>query len=108
MRIDMTAVASTLERPSYSFITLSFQWLFVRRVIAPEGVTTPAGTHCPYGSLVGTNAHGAHNDEMLEQIRNSDYADPCRRILASIDRPITLNELTSLIEMLEDMSDDLE
>ena len=48
---------------------------------------------------------------MLEQIRNSDNADLCKRILASIAivyQPITLKELTSLVEMLEDMSDDLE
>jgi NACHT domain/Heterokaryon incompatibility protein (HET) len=49
--------------------------------------------------------------QMLEQIRASDNADLCKRMLASIAivyRPITLNELTSLIEMLEDMADDPE
>ena len=48
---------------------------------------------------------------MIEQICNSDNADLCKRILAStaiVYRPITLKELTSLVEMLEDMSDDLE
>ena len=48
---------------------------------------------------------------MVEQIRNSDNADLCKRILASIAivyQPITLKELTSLVEILEDMSDDLE
>lgn len=50
-------------------------------------------------------------ERMLEQIRNSDNADLCKRMLASIAivyRPITLNELTSLIEMFEDTSDNLE
>jgi hypothetical protein len=50
-------------------------------------------------------------ERMVEQIRNSDNADICKRILASIAiiyQPITLKELTSLVEMLEDMSDDLE
>jgi len=50
-------------------------------------------------------------ERMVEQIRNSDNADLCKRILASIAivyQPITLKELTSLIEILEDMSDDLE
>lgn len=50
-------------------------------------------------------------DQMMEQICNSDNADLCKRILASIAtiyRPITLKELTSLVEMLEDMFDDLE
>jgi hypothetical protein len=47
----------------------------------------------------------------MEQIRNSDDADLCKRVLAltaTAYRPITLRELTSLIDMLEDMSDDLE
>jgi hypothetical protein len=50
-------------------------------------------------------------ERMLEQIRQSDSADLCKRILALIAivyRPITLNELAYLIEMLEDMSHDLE
>jgi hypothetical protein len=50
-------------------------------------------------------------ERMVEQICNSDNADICKRILASIAivyRPITLKELTSFIEILEDMSDDLE
>jgi hypothetical protein len=48
---------------------------------------------------------------MLEQIRASDNADLCKQILAAIAivyRPITLKELTSFINMLEDVSDDLE
>jgi hypothetical protein len=48
---------------------------------------------------------------MMAQICNSDNADICKRILAStaiVYRPITLKELTSLVEMPEDMSDDLE
>ena len=48
---------------------------------------------------------------MLEQIRNSDSANLCERIPASIAilyRPITLKELTSLVDMFEDVSDDLE
>jgi hypothetical protein len=48
---------------------------------------------------------------MMEQIRNSEDADLCKRILASIAivyQPITLKELTSLVEMLEDMADDPE
>ena len=48
---------------------------------------------------------------MVEQIRNSDNADLCKHILASIAivyRPITLKELTSLVKMLKNMSNDLE
>ena len=44
----------------------------------------------------------------VEQICNSDDADICKRILASIAivyQPITLEELTSLVEIPEDMSD---
>jgi hypothetical protein len=50
-------------------------------------------------------------ERMMEQICNSDNADLCKRVLASIAivyRPITLKELTSLVEKLEEMSDDLE
>ncbi|KAF2189151.1 WD40 repeat-like protein, partial [Zopfia rhizophila CBS 207.26] len=53
-------------------------------------------------------------ERMMEQICNSDDADDadlCKRILASIAivyRPITLEELTSLTEMLDDKADDLE
>jgi hypothetical protein len=49
-------------------------------------------------------------ERMMEQICNSDDADLCKGILALIAivyRPITLKELTSLVEMLEDMVDDL-
>ncbi|KAH8799655.1 hypothetical protein F5884DRAFT_112869 [Xylogone sp. PMI_703] len=50
-------------------------------------------------------------ERMMNQIRNSDYTDLCNRILASIAvvyRPVTLPELTSLIDELEDTSDDIE
>jgi hypothetical protein len=50
-------------------------------------------------------------ERMMQQISDSDNADLCKRILsliAIVYRPITLKELTSLVEMLEDMADDLE
>jgi hypothetical protein len=50
-------------------------------------------------------------ERMMEQIRHSDDAGLCKRVLALLAivyRPITLQELTSLVEMLEDMADDLE
>ncbi|KAF2473226.1 HET-domain-containing protein [Lindgomyces ingoldianus] len=50
-------------------------------------------------------------NRMLEHIRNSDDADLCKHILAliaTVYRPITLKELTSLIKGLEDMADDIE
>ena len=50
-------------------------------------------------------------ERMIKRIRNSDYADLCNRILASIAivyRPVTVTELTSLIDVHEDMSDDIE
>ncbi|KAF2811645.1 HET-domain-containing protein [Mytilinidion resinicola] len=49
-------------------------------------------------------------ERMMEQICNSDDADLCKRILALISivyRPVTLKELTSLVEMLDDIADDL-
>ncbi|KAF2690614.1 WD40 repeat-like protein [Lentithecium fluviatile CBS 122367] len=48
---------------------------------------------------------------MTEQICKSDNADLCKQILASaaiVYRPITLVEITSLVEVLENMADDLE
>lgn len=50
-------------------------------------------------------------EQMMKQIRNSNYTDVCHQILALIAivyRPITLTELTSLIHVFEDMSDDVE
>jgi hypothetical protein len=50
-------------------------------------------------------------ERMMKQICESEDSELCKRILASIAtvyEPITLTELTSLIEMLEDMSDDVE
>jgi hypothetical protein len=48
---------------------------------------------------------------MMEQICNSEEADLCKQILAStavVYRPITLEELSSLVELLKDTADDLE
>lgn len=47
---------------------------------------------------------------MIAQICDSENADICKRILASTAiayRPITLKELTTLVEALEDLSNDL-
>lgn len=48
---------------------------------------------------------------MMEQICNSDTAELCKKVLASIAivyRPITLKELTSFVELPEGVSDDPE
>ena len=50
-------------------------------------------------------------DRMMQQVSSSDHADICKQILAStatVYRPITVSELASLVEILEDMVDDLE
>jgi len=50
-------------------------------------------------------------ERMMQQICNSDDANICKRILASIAivyRPITLEELTSLVEVPKDIADNLE
>ena len=47
---------------------------------------------------------------MLEQVCDSDYADLCKRVLATVAtvyRPITLEELTTLVEEVQDLLDDL-
>jgi hypothetical protein len=49
--------------------------------------------------------------QMMDQISNSDDADLCKQILALITivyRPITAIELTTLVEILEDVADDIE
>jgi hypothetical protein len=50
-------------------------------------------------------------ERMRAQIFKSDDSELCRQILttiATVYSPITLTELTSLVELLEDMSDDVE
>ncbi|KAH0536101.1 hypothetical protein FGG08_006987, partial [Glutinoglossum americanum] len=50
-------------------------------------------------------------EKMIEKICDSDDVDLYKQILAFVTiarRPITLKELTSFVEMLEDISDDLE
>jgi NACHT domain/Heterokaryon incompatibility protein (HET) len=50
-------------------------------------------------------------ERMMKQIYKSEDSELCRRILASIAtvyEPITLTELTSLVEMLQESSDDVE
>jgi hypothetical protein len=56
---------------------------------------------------------GLHSlyQRMVQQICNSDAANLCRRTLASLAvvyQPVTLEELTSLVEELQDMGNDLE
>ncbi|KAJ5962595.1 hypothetical protein N7501_007536 [Penicillium viridicatum] len=48
---------------------------------------------------------------MIDQVRNSEDAEPCKRILATMSivyRPITFNELVSLVELPDDLSSDSE
>jgi hypothetical protein len=50
-------------------------------------------------------------ERMMKQISDSEYSELCKRILAliaTVYEPITLTELTSLIEKLQDMSNDIE
>ncbi|KAJ5531439.1 hypothetical protein N7527_004832 [Penicillium freii] len=50
-------------------------------------------------------------DRMIGHVRNSEDSELCKRILAVLSivyRPIALDELTSLIEMPEDLSEDYE
>jgi cytochrome P450 len=37
----------------------------VRKVTAPDGITTPEGVYCPYGSSVGIAVLGIHNDNAI-------------------------------------------
>ncbi|KAK4443458.1 putative vegetative incompatibility protein HET [Podospora aff. communis PSN243] len=54
---------------------------------------------------------GSLYQRMIDQIRRSDEADLCKQVLAvlcSTYRPITIQELTSFIDISEGISDDLE
>ena len=37
----------------------------VRRVIAPDGLIAPNGTHCPYNSWIGIASNAVHNDPAI-------------------------------------------
>lgn len=50
----------------------------VRKVTAKEGITTPDGIHCPYGSSVAIPAIGIHNDESIYP--NADQFQPFRYV----------------------------
>ena len=48
-------------------------------------------------------------ERMLEQVCTSDHTNLCRQVLATVAlvyRPVTMEELTSLVEDIEDLSDD--
>ena len=54
---------------------------------------------------------GSLYQQMIDQIRRSDEADLCKQVLAVLSityRPITIQELTSFVDMPEGISDDLE
>lgn len=36
-----------------------------RKIIAPEGLIAPNGTHCPYGCLIAVPTNGIHNDPAI-------------------------------------------
>ncbi len=48
----------------------------VRRVIAPDGLVAPNGTHCPYDSWIGVSTNGIHNDPTIYP--DSDRYQPFR------------------------------
>ncbi|KAK6216903.1 hypothetical protein QIS74_07017 [Colletotrichum tabaci] len=35
----------------------------VRKVVQPDGITTPTGFHLPYGTILGVPGYGVHHDE---------------------------------------------
>ncbi|KAJ5588741.1 hypothetical protein N7537_011419 [Penicillium hordei] len=50
-------------------------------------------------------------NRMIDQVRNSEDAEPCKRILAAMSivyRPIAFDELASLVELPDDLSGDSE
>ena len=61
----------------------------VRKVTKKEGITTPDGVHCPYGSSVGIAARGIHNDESIyksaDEFQPFRYVDAREAILANAE-----------------------
>jgi cytochrome P450 len=61
----------------------------VRKVVAPNGVTTPDGIHCPKGSNVGIVAMGVHNDNAIypeaAQFQPFRYVDAREAIAANVE-----------------------
>lgn len=60
-----------------------------RRVTAKDGITTPDGVHCPYGSNVAIAAYGIHNDESIypsaAQYQPFRYVDAREAVLANTE-----------------------
>ncbi|KAK1975429.1 cytochrome P450, partial [Colletotrichum cereale] len=58
---DMTKLNSAMRESQRlnngNFIT------FVRKVVQPDGITTPTGLHLPYGTILGVPGYGMHQDE---------------------------------------------
>jgi cytochrome P450 len=61
----------------------------VRKVVAPNGITTPDGVYCPNGSSVGIGAMGVHNDNAIypeaAQFQPFRYVDAREAITANIE-----------------------
>jgi cytochrome P450 len=61
----------------------------VRKVVAPNGITTPDGVHCPRGSSVGIAAIGVHNDNAIypeaAQFQPFRYLDAREAITANTE-----------------------
>ncbi|KAF4995788.1 hypothetical protein FGRMN_4911 [Fusarium graminum] len=58
---DMTKLDSAMRESQRlnngNFITV------VRKVVRPDGITTPTGLHLPYGTILGVPGYGMHHDE---------------------------------------------
>ncbi|KAF5572158.1 ent-kaurene oxidase [Fusarium pseudocircinatum] len=58
---DMTKLDSAMRESQRlnngNFITV------VRKVVQPDGITTPTGLHLPYGTILGVPGYGMHHDE---------------------------------------------
>ncbi|KAI6773142.1 hypothetical protein HG530_004100 [Fusarium avenaceum] len=58
---DMTKLDSAMRESQRlnngNFITV------VRKVVQPDGITTPTGLYLPYGTILGVPGYGMHHDE---------------------------------------------
>jgi cytochrome P450 len=72
--LKMVKIDSALRESQRINSMLSFG--LERKVMAPEGVTTPQGVYCPAGSIISVPANGIHNDPSI--FTDADQFKPFR------------------------------
>jgi len=104
---------STIENTVHDYLSSNANGTFLWVALACQALADPKVRKRHTLAKLRTFPPGLDSlyAQMMKQIRQSEDADLCKRILAVatiVHRPITLQELTALVEMPEDIADDLE